>query len=161
MLAERFEIGHVSHSGPRFDGAQLLAMNRRVLHRLDFAAVRDRLPAGATEAFWLAVRGNLDLLGEARDWWEVAAGTIVPPVLEGEGDYLREAAALLPAEPWGGETWPAWVEALKSATGRKGKALFHPLRLALTGEEKGPELRDLLPLIGRARAAERLRIAAS
>jgi glutamyl-tRNA synthetase len=160
-LARGFDISHVSHSGPRFDGAQLLAMNRRVLHGLDFGAVRDRLPPGATEAFWLAVRGNLDLLGEARDWWEVVAGNIVPPVLEGEGDYLRQAAALLPAEPWGGETWPAWIEALKSATGRKGRALFHPLRLALTGEEKGPELRDLLPLIGRARAAERLRIAAS
>jgi glutamyl-tRNA synthetase len=160
-LAARFEIGNISHSGPRFDGAQLIAMNRRVLHGLAFAAVRDRLPEGATEAFWLAVRGNLDLLAEARTWWDVVAGTIVPPVQEHEGDFLREAAGLLPPEPWGPDVWPHWVEALKTATGRKGKSLFHPLRLALTGEEKGPELRDLLPLMGRNRAVTRLRIAAS
>jgi glutamyl-tRNA synthetase len=76
-------------------------------------------------------------------------------VIEDAG-FAREAAALLPAEPWGADTWAAWTEAVKQATGRKGKALFLPLRLALTGKEHGPELRALLPLIGRARADSRL-----
>lgn len=160
-LAERFDFGRFSQSAARFDARQLLALNRRVLHGLPFAAVADRLPAGATEAFWLAVRGNLDLLNEARGWWDVVAGSIVPPVIEGERAFLQAASELLPPEPWDEQVWPAWTGALRDATGRKGRALFHPLRLALTGEEQGPELRELLPLMGRARAAERLRTASA
>lgn len=155
-LASRFDFSHVSHSAARFDVRQLLALNRRVLHRLPFGAVVDRLPSGATEAFWLAVRGNLDLLSEARGWWDVVAGTIVPPVIEGEEAYLKLALDKLPREPWNGDVWREWTGALREATGRNGRALFRPLRLALTGEEHGPELRDLLPLIGRVRAAQRL-----
>ncbi|MBN9562639.1 MAG: glutamate--tRNA ligase [Alphaproteobacteria bacterium] len=158
-LVESFDLSHVSHSAARFDPSQLLALNRRVLHGLPFAAVADRLPAGATEAFWLAVRGNLDLLGEARGWWDVVAGTIVPPVIEGEQEFFRLALAVLPPEPWDNGVWKTWTEALRAATGRKGRALFHPLRLALTGEEQGPELRELLPLMGRTRAANRLAVA--
>ena len=160
-LAAHFDLSHVSHSAALFDATQLLAMNRRVLQRLPFAEVADRLPSGATEAFWLAVRGNLDLLVEARGWWDVVAGTIVPPVIEGERDFLLSAVETLPAEPWDGAVWASWIDALKQATGRKGRALFLPLRLALTGEEHGPELRDLLPLMGRPRAANRLQIAAT
>jgi glutamyl-tRNA synthetase len=159
-LAARFDLTHVSHSAARFDIAQLLALNRRVLHALPFAAVADRLPAGATEAFWLAVRGNLDLLSEARGWWEVVAGTIVPPPIDGEGAFLRQAVEMLPLEPWNSEVWRVWTDALKQATGRKGRALFMPLRLALTGEDHGPELRELLPLMGRVRVEQRLRVAA-
>jgi glutamyl-tRNA synthetase len=160
-LATRFDLTHVSHSAARFDITQLLALNRRVLHGLAFAAVADRLPQGATEAFWLAVRGNLDLLSEARGWWDVVAGTIVPPPMEGEGAFLRQAVATLPSEPWNGEVWRVWTDALKQATGRKGRALFMPLRLALTGEDHGPELRELLPLIGRVLAEQRLHLAAN
>jgi glutamyl-tRNA synthetase len=160
-LAESFDFAAFSRSAARFDARQLLVLNRRVLHETPFAAVSARLPPGATEAFWLAVRGNLDLLTEARGWWDVAAGEIVPPVIAGEAEYLRRAGALLPPEPWDKEVWPRWTEALKAATGRKGKALFLPLRLALTGEEHGPELRELLPLIGRARALRRLEVAAA
>ena len=132
-----------------------------MLHGLPHEVVAGRLPTGATEAFWLAVRGNLDLLNEARGWWDVVAGTIVPPVIEGEGDFLRAALDLLPAEPWTETIWSDWTTAVKHATGRTGRALFHPLRLALTGEETGPELRGLLPLIGRPRVAQRLSLAAA
>lgn len=159
-LAARFDFAHVSHSAARFDITQLLALNRRVLHTLSFDVVKDRLPEGATEPFWLAVRGNLDMLSEARLWWEVVAGTVVPPPLEDEADFLRQALEVLPAEPWTGEVWRAWTDALKQVSGRKGRTLFLPLRLVLTGEDHGPELRDLLPLMGRAKVAERLRMAA-
>ena len=102
-----------------------------------------------------------DLLSEARGWWDVVSGTIVPPVIDGEHEFLSAALDLLPAEPWDETVWSSWTNALKEATGRKGRTLFAPLRLALTGEEHGPELRDLLPLMGRKRVAERLRIAAA
>ena len=160
-LARGFDFKRFSSSSARFDVSQLLALNRKLLHRMNFAEVSARLPVGATEAFWLAVRGNLDLLAEARGYWDVVAGTIVPPVIEGEGEYLRTALALLPAEPWDDEVWPTWTGALKEATGRKGKGLYAPLRLALTGEEHGPEMKALLPLMGRVRAEMRLKVAAS
>ncbi|CAH2604902.1 Glutamate--tRNA ligase 2 [Rhodovastum atsumiense] len=144
-----------------FDLRPLLALNRLALRDLPFAAVADRLPHGATEAFWLAVRGRIDLLTEARGYWDVVAGTIVPPVIEGEGAFLRTALATLPPEPWDEMVWDAWIGALARATGRDGEALAQPLLLALTGEDHGPDLGALLPLIGRARAAQRLEIAVS
>lgn len=155
-----FDLARFGKSPPRFDIRQLLALNRRVLQGLPFPAVRDRLPEGATEAFWHAVRGNLDLLSEARGWWEVVAGRIVPPPLLEEAQFLRAALDTLPPEPWDEATAKAWAAKLAEATGRKGRALWRPLRLALTGEEHGPDMAALLPLIGRARAAERLRLAA-
>ena len=136
----------------------MLALNRRVLHALPFEAVRERLPASATPAFWEAVRPNLDMLSEARHWWNVVAGDIVPPVLDGQAGFLRDALAHLPAEPWDASVWSAWTGSLRAVTGRKGRALFQPLRLALTGEEHGPELAALLPLMGRARVASRLSV---
>ena len=160
-LARTFELRRYGKAAARFDGAQLLALNRRVLHDLPFEAARDRLPPGATPAFWAAVRGNLDMMSEARGWWDVVAGSIVPPHLPDDAEFLRAALAALPAEPWDNDVWTAWTGALKAATGRKGRALFMPLRQALTGEEHGPELRALLPLIGRTRAAARLREAAA
>jgi glutamyl-tRNA synthetase len=160
-LAAEYDLARVSRSPARFDPQQLLALNRRALHEAPFEAVKSRLPDGADERFWLAVRGNLDLMGEARDWWEVVRGNVVPPALEGEGPFLREALDTLPPEPWDEATWSAWTEALKARTGRKGKALFQPLRVALTAEDHGPDLRTLLPLIGRERAARRLAIASA
>jgi glutamyl-tRNA synthetase len=159
-LVAGFSLEKLSRSSARFDPTQLLALNRRYLHGLPFDAVRDRLPEGADETFWLAVRGNLDLLSEARDWFEVANGAPdIAPQPE-EAELLRAALATLPPGPWDEATWSSWTRALGAASGRKGKALFLPLRRALTGEEHGPELKQFLPLIGPARAAERLRQAA-
>ncbi|ASC06379.1 Glutamate--tRNA ligase [Acetobacter pasteurianus subsp. pasteurianus] len=154
--AKIYDISHISRSAARFDTRQLLAMNHKLLAQTPYADVADRLPKGATEAFWLAIRGNIELLSEARLWHNVTDGDIIPPVQEGEDGFLKEAASLLPPEPWDETTWKAWTTAVREKTGRYGKALFHPLRLALTGEEQGPELRDLLPLIGRSRALARL-----
>ncbi|MCI1243130.1 glutamate--tRNA ligase [Acetobacter fabarum] len=155
-LAQSYDLSHISRSAARFDTRQLLAMNHRYLAQLPFAAVANKLPKGATEAFWLAIRSNIDLLSEAKLWLNVVEGDIIPPVQEEDEAFLQDAAALLPPEPWDVETWKAWTAAIKDKTGRSGKSLFHPLRVALTGEEHGPELRDLLPLIGRKRALARL-----
>ncbi len=156
-LANRFDLAGLAAS--HFDAGRMLAVNRRVLRGTEFAAVADRLPGGATETFWLAVRGSLDLLKEARGWWDVVAGTIVPPVVEGERDLLGTAEALLPPEPWDGSVWAHWITAIEQATGRPANIVLPPLRLALTGEDSGPDLADLLPLIGRSRTSGRLRTA--
>ncbi len=164
-LAQTYDVRRVSKSAARFDMRQLLALNRRTTHTMPYAAVRDRLPDGATEPFWNAVRGNVDMLSELRHWWDVVGGGIVPPVQEGESGFLLQALEMLPEDrpdrPWSDQTWSEWTRALREASGRTGKSLFMPLRLALTGEEKGPELRELLPLMGHERVAGRLRLAAS
>jgi glutamyl-tRNA synthetase len=158
-LAETFDVSRFAARPTPFKAATLLALNRHVLRSLNFATVADRLPVGATDSFWLAVRGELDLLNEARGWWDVVAGSIVPPEIP-ERALLATAFELLPPEPWHGTVWRVWTAALADATGRSGEALALPLRLALTGEDGGPDLGALLPLIGRARTAHRLQVAA-
>lgn len=160
-LVAGFRLVAISKSPARFDVQQLLALNRRHLHAASFESIRGLLPDGADEAWWNAVRGNLDLLSEAKAWFEVVRGTLVPPPQEGEAAFLRAALAALPPAPWDEATWSGWTGALKDTTGRKGKALFLPLRLALTGEEHGPEMKTLLPLIGPETVAQRLRAAAA
>jgi glutamyl-tRNA synthetase len=159
-LAASYELSNVSKSAARFDTKQMLALNRKWLHSLSFEAVKDRLPEGAGEDFWLAIRGNLDLFREIRDWWDVVAGAIVPLGDPADAALLGAAAETLPEEPWDEATWPAWTAVVGERAGRKGKALYLPLRRALTGEDYGPDLKVLLPLIGRARALERLQQAA-
>jgi glutamyl-tRNA synthetase len=156
-LVEAFDFAKLSRAPARFDPAELRLLNARLLHMLPFSAVSDRLKAMGVEGgepFWEAVRGNLAVLAEAKAWWDVVSGKL-QPVIE-DAKLCREAAALLPPEPWDETTWSVWSAAVKDATGAKGKALFRPLRLALTGREHGPELKELLPLIGRARALQRL-----
>ncbi len=161
-LAAEMDLGRFSPGQARFDIAQLQALNRRVLQQLRFCEITGRLPEGASAAFWEAIRGNIDLLGEARLWWDVVAGDdFIPPVIEGERSFLRTASDLLPTEPWDAEVWQTWTGVLREASGRKGRALYRPLRLALTGEEHGPEMRALLPLMGRRRVERRLREAAA
>lgn len=158
-LGAAFDFSHVSRNAARFDESELAALSARTLHILSFEDVRERLAhydiAGAkAEPFWLCVRGNLTKLAEVLDWWRVVDGEIVATMEDAA--FCAEAAALLPEDPWGPTTWSDWTQAVKAATGRKGRALFHPLRLALTGAEQGPELVTLLPLIGRVRAMARL-----
>lgn len=155
-LLPGFDLSAVSHSSPRFDPRQMMGLNRKLLHALPFEAAAPRLPEGATQAFWDAVRGNLDTLPEAKHWWEVVQGHIAPIPQPDEAEYLAHARENLPAEPWDATSWTAWTEALKAISGRKGKGLFLPLRRALTGEDQGPDMKQLLPLIGRARTEARL-----
>lgn len=157
-LAEAFDFGKLSRAPARFDVHELRLLNAKLLHALPFSAVAARLEeqgVSGGEAFWDAVRGNLEVLDDAKGWWAVVTGP-VEPVAE-DPDFCAVAADLLPLEPWAEETWGAWTAAVKAETGAKGKALFQPLRLALTGQPHGPELKQLLPLIGRARALKRLR----
>jgi glutamyl-tRNA synthetase len=158
-LARGFNLAKVSTAPARFDVAELQNVNARLLQGLDYAAVAERLAAlGVDEArgpaFWAAVRGNLTVLDDAGRWWNVVSGDIAP-VIE-DSAFAAKAAELLPPEPWSADTWAAWTNAIKAATGAKGRGLFHPIRLALTGLDTGPELKPLLPLMGRERVLRRL-----
>jgi glutamyl-tRNA synthetase len=158
-LAAQLDLRHVSRTQARFDPAELKSLSARTLHQMSFEDVRERLAAAGVsgekaEDFWFAVRGNLARFGEVAEWWQVIAGQIAPRIED--ADMLAAARETLPKEPWDEATFARWMTLLKERVDRKGKALFHPLRLALTGREQGPELAALLPLIGRTKAEARL-----
>ena len=163
-LVAAIDFARFGRAPARFDEGELAQLNAKVIHQLPFAAVAARLPAGMDEAGWLAIRPNLATLAEAADWWQVVEGPIVPVAEPGDGPFLAQAAVLAAAEgsagDWVGDPWHALTGAVKEASGRKGRALFRPLRRALTGRDHGPDMAALLPLIGRARAVARLRAAA-
>jgi len=154
-LVDNFDLGKLSRAPARFDEAELRALNAKLLHMLPWAAVKDRVPYGS-EAFWLAVRGNIEKLADAKAWHDIIALNMAGVVAAEDKDFIAMARGLLPLAPWDGTTWKTWTEAVKSATGRKGKELFMPLRRALTGLDHGPELAALLPLITREKALARL-----
>lgn len=162
QVIDSFEFSKFSRNLPKFDEDELYRLNAKIIHQLDFAAVKPRLVAmGLTdidENFWNAVRPNLEILSDIKDWWRIAKEDITPVIDDKE--FAKVAADLLPEGPWDGTTWQQWVEAIKAKTDRKGKNLFMPLRCAITGQEHGPDLKDLLPLIGRERVLGRLKSAA-
>ena len=155
-LVAGFDLAHFGRATARFDPHELALLNARTIHGLAFDAVARRLPPGMTAAAWDAVRGNLGSVAEASDWWRIIAGPVQPARASEDDDYVAAACAALAALPWQGDVWHAWTGALKVATGRKGRALFAPLRRALTGLDHGPEMAALLPLIGRDAALARL-----
>lgn len=163
-LAGRFRLESVSGSAARFDLNELVTLNRHMVHELTFAEASGRLAAcGITGnkagPFWLAVRGNLDKLTDACDWWTIITDKDLTfaALSPAENAFLQQSARFLPAEPWNRETWQLWIDRLKEETDKRGKALFKPLRYALTGRESGPELAEFLPLIGRQRVLLRLK----
>jgi glutamyl-tRNA synthetase len=156
-LAGLIDFSHISRAPAKFDEHELDQLNARLVHEMPYEAVSDRLARMGIEggeAFWLAIRSNLGKVDDAAQWWPVVNGTI-QPVVEDRA-FADKASEALPPAPWDATTWKTWTEAVKSATGAKGKALFMPLRLALTGVDHGPELAVLLPLIGPERAKARL-----
>jgi len=159
LLVETFDLAHFGRAPARFDDAELMRLNAAIVHQMSYTEVKDRLPGEMGEEAWLAIRPNLAHVGEAADWWAVVKGPVESPDLSAEDRaYAAEAARAL---SWSDDPWQTLTDALKATTGRKGRALFHPLRLALTGRESGPEMKTLLPLIGEAEARARLERAAA
>ena len=156
-LVAAFDLGKLSRAPARFDETELAALNAKLLHELPFEAVAERLTDGWSAPLWQAIRGNISMLKDAGEWFDVVHEDVKPAFDAGDAEFIAAAAEALPAEPWDETTWKSWTTQLKEQSGRKGKALFMPLRLALTGRDHGPELALLLPLIGKERAEARLR----
>jgi glutamyl-tRNA synthetase len=157
QLADEFAFEKIGRAPARFDPEELKRVNASILHQLDYAAAKSRLAkleADKGEAFWNAIRANISLLPEARQWAHIVEGPIEPFVPDAA--FANAAAEVLPNGPYDGSTWSAFTNAVKEKTGAKGKALFMPLRQALTGLDHGPEMAALFPLIGEDRARKRL-----
>ncbi len=157
-LLSTFDLSTFGRAPAKFDDADLGRVNTAIVHNIDFAAAKDRLPAGMDEAGWHAVRPNIATMNDVQEWWRLVTGPIEQPEFAAEdAAYLAQAGeALTDAFASGDDPWGALTSTLKAATGRKGKTLFLPLRQALTGMNHGPDMGELLPLIGEAEAASRL-----
>ena len=156
--AAEFDLAAFGAAPVAFDPDRLARLSAQILREKPFEAVSDRLAALGIDgpdaaSFWAAVRPNLDRLEDALDWWRIAREGAEPVVAPEDAEFVAQALATLPPRPWGPETWAAWTGALKAETGRKGAALFKPLRRALTGRDSGPDMAAFLPLIQRVPAA--------
>jgi glutamyl-tRNA synthetase len=155
-LGAAFDLSHVSKSAAKFDPAELGGLNRKLIHHLVFPDVKERLQAlgiegEKAEPFWNAVRGNLEMFSDVSIWWPIIFdGPDRSETLPVEDlDFVRGAFDLLPEGQFDDQTWKLWTGRVKHASGRKGRDLFMPLRIALTGRSSGPELAALMPLFGR------------
>ncbi|CAA9536999.1 MAG: Glutamyl-tRNA(Gln) synthetase [uncultured Sphingosinicella sp.] len=160
-LTQTFDFVSFGRAPARFDMDELAGLNARIVHQLPFEAVADRLPSGMTAEAWEVIRPNLKSVGEAADWWHIVEGPVEANAGDQDREFLQAAAEEAERLDWSSAPWSALTTALKASTGRTGKALFLPLRRALTGRESGPEMAALLPLIGREGSIKRLRAAAA
>ncbi|WP_374525330.1 glutamate--tRNA ligase [Sphingopyxis sp.] len=156
-LIESIDFARFGRAPARFDEAELALLNQKILHHTDYAVVAPRLPTAIDEARWNAIRPNLMTVAEAADWVAIFDGPFTPPAPdEADRSVLAAAAAAAPNTTWGADPWHALTSAVKEATGAKGRALFLPLRRALTGRDHGPDMAELLPLIAKDQAVARL-----
>jgi glutamyl-tRNA synthetase len=151
-LIEGFDVGTFGAAPTKFDAEDLFPLTRHHVQALPFAAVKARIddlgvPGADAEAFWAVAKGNITVLDDLGQWWQLFRDGAEPVVDEGDREFVAQALALLPAQPWTQATWGEWTSAVKEATGRKGKDLFRPLRRALTGRDAGPEMAEVMPLL--------------
>lgn len=160
-LIAGIDFGHFGRAPARFDEEELAQINAKILHQTEFDAVADRLPKDMDAAAWQAIRPNIQTLADVGEWWAVVTGDVTAQISPEDKAYVADAGLVAETLDWTADPWPQLTEALKDKTGRKGKPLFLPLRQALTGQDHGPDMKALLPLIGKDRAIARLRAAAA
>ncbi len=156
-LVEGFDVGRFGSAPTKFDVEDLYPLTARYLHGLDLAAVESAIaelgvPADLAETFWNVTRENITTLKDLAAWWALYRDGAEPLIDDEDREFVAQALTMLPDGPYTGETWKAWTSEVKDATGRKGKGLFMPLRKALTGQERGPDMSDVMPLLQRIRA---------
>ena len=151
-VAEGFDLSHFGSAPTKFDKDDLFPLTARYLQSLPLKAVAHAVadagvPEDRADAFWTVVRDNITTLNDLSPWWTLCSEGAEPVISAEDKDFVTEALALLPEGPFSADTWSNWTQAVKEATGRKGKSLFMPLRLALTGQAHGPDMSTLLPLL--------------
>lgn len=154
LIAE-FDLGKISRATPKFDLNELKALSAKILHITPFETIAPRLEKmEVDEKLWNAVRANISRLDDLKEWKNIISGEITPKIIDKE--FIKATLSVLPPEPWDETTWEIWTKKIREKTGRKGKELFQPLRLAITGVDHGPEMKALLPLIGYDKVTSRL-----
>jgi len=156
-LIDQFSIKKLGRAMANYDPLEVERLNQKLLHQMPFADVKSILEKrgiSVDENFWEQIKPNLTTIDDTQEWWDVISQPITPKIEDAA--FTGQAATLLPSGAWGEQSWDQFVNAVKEATGRKGRELFMPLRLALTGMEHGPEMKTVFALLGRDRAEKRL-----
>jgi glutamyl-tRNA synthetase len=156
-LIDGFDVGSFGSAPTKFDAEDLFPLTRAHVQSLPLHVVADKIaalgvPEAEAEAFWRVAKDNITVLADLAQWWELFQNGAEPLVDPEDDEFITQAVALLPPKPWTTATWGEWTDAVKAATGRKGKGLFMPLRKALTGRANGPEMADVMPLLKVVRA---------
>jgi glutamyl-tRNA synthetase len=151
-LAEDFDLTHFGAAPTKFDEADLWPLTANVLQEMDVAEMAGTLaelgvPDDLARDVWEVARANITRRSEVAEWWQLFRDGATPLVDDEDKDFVAKAFSMLPDPPYGPETWADWTSAVKAATGRKGKALFMPLRKAVTGRQRGPEMADVMRLL--------------
>jgi len=151
-LIDGFDISQFGSAPTKFDADDLYPLTARYNHTLPLSAVQDRItalgvPADQAERFWDVARENITVLSDLSEWSDLAQNGADPIIEAGDEDFIAQAMKMLPDGPYTDTTWGEWTTAVKEATGRKGKGLFMPLRKAVTGRERGPDMASLMPLL--------------
>ncbi len=158
MLVNNFNINSLASSSPKFSINVLKLLNKDMLQSYDFSDVKQKFfdlnIKDVNEGFWIFIKNNINFFSESLDWFNIINST--KTYIDNANDYLNLAAELLPEGPFDETTWDTWIDLIKNKTGKKGKDLFMPIRLALTGREKGPELKYLLPLLTKEHILKKL-----
>ncbi len=154
QLVNEFDVAKFGRASASYDDEELNRINKKVVGTLEFNTVKERISSEINADFWNNVRHNIDKVGDIQEWWDICHDSFQPIITDAE--YLKIAGDLLPKGAWNDATFKEWTTAIKEQTGRKGKDLFMPLRLALTGKEKGPELKTLLVILGKEKVLKRL-----
>ena len=157
-LAEGFALEQFGAAPTRFDPEDLFPLTRAHLQAQPWDAVRGRVlalgvPEEVGPQFWQVMRDNITVLDDLGPWWALCRDGAAPEIAPEDAEFVAQALALLPPQPWGPDSWAAWTGAVKAATGRKGRGLFLPLRKALTGRGDGPDMATLMPLLQQPPAA--------
>ena len=157
-IIEQFSLEKFGRSTAKFDPDELRTINSKTLQLLEFDEVSDRFEqfglSKIDAEFWNAIRGNISYFQDINFWWQLCHSELTP-VME-DAEICKIAVETLPQGELTAEIWPSWVAAISDKSGKKGKALFRPLRLALTGRTEGPEVKNLLKYMGRERVQKRL-----
>ena len=152
-----FDINKFGKSKSKFDKNELSLLNSKIYQLIDFEEIDEdlkKMNISITKEFWNLIRGNIALLKNVKDWWDICFGTI-DSIIENQ-DFLDSALEVLPTDQFNEKTWSTWTKKLSQKTGKKGKELYMPLRLCLTGQNKGPEMADLILMMGRDKVIKRL-----
>ena len=151
-LIEGFDISRFGSAPTKLDVEDLVPMTARSIQAMPVSEVAEVLtragvPGAMQAQYWDAVRSNTETRAAAGDWWDAFSGSVTPVVADEDRDFVKAAFGLLGEPPYSPETWSGWTAAVKEATGRKGRSLFMPLRHAVTGRSRGPEMADVMPLL--------------
>jgi glutamyl-tRNA synthetase len=156
-LIDTFSFDKFSRGTPKVDPQEVERLNAKIVHQTSYDDVKSRAEMnGVDENLWNNVKANLTKVKDVQDWVHITSESVEPSVLDEDKDYIKTALETLPVGDVTADTWSAWTAILKDKTDRKGRALFMPLRQALTGMDHGPEMDKMLVLLGRERAERRL-----